>query len=74
LALLPGAAGFAAGSRIAKTRSDLNALLYADGIHDSLYRAAGQTLTSPARAAAPEPTMLAVPVMRDGREEALAPA
>lgn len=49
LALLVGAAGFTAGSRIAKTRADLNALLYADGIHDSLYRAVGRTLMSPER-------------------------
>jgi alkylation response protein AidB-like acyl-CoA dehydrogenase len=74
LALLAGAAGFAAGSRTAKTRSDLNALLYADGIHDSLYRAAGRALTGPARAAAPEPALPAVPAMRDRRDEALAPA
>ena len=37
-----GAAGFRADSQIAKTRRDLNGLLYADGIHDSLYRAAGK--------------------------------
>ncbi|MGV9677084.1 acyl-CoA dehydrogenase family protein [Nocardia sp. NPDC003482] len=42
LVLLLGAAGFRADSRAAKTRSDLNGLLYADGIHDSLYRAAGK--------------------------------
>ena len=29
-------------------RRDLNALLYADGIHDSLYRSAGRGLTTPA--------------------------
>jgi alkylation response protein AidB-like acyl-CoA dehydrogenase len=44
LALLSGASGFTAGSRTAKARRDLNALLYADGIHDSLYRSAGRTL------------------------------
>jgi hypothetical protein len=49
-------------------------VLYADGIHDSLYRAAGRTLTGPARATAPEPALPAVPLKRDGREEALAPA
>jgi len=74
LALLAGAAGFTAGSRTAKTRSDLNALLYADGIHDSLYRAAGRTLTGPARATAPRPALPAVPAMRDGRDQALASA
>jgi hypothetical protein len=74
LALLAGAAGFTAASRTAKTRSDLNALLYADGIHDSLYRAAGRTLTGLPKAAAPEPALPAVPAMRDGRDQALAPA
>jgi hypothetical protein len=49
-------------------------VLYADGIHDSLYRAAGRTLTGPARATAPEPALPAVPLMRDGQEEAFAPA
>lgn len=42
LALLLGAAGFRADCQIAKTRRDLNGLLYADGIHDSLYRTAGK--------------------------------
>ena len=40
LALLLGAAGFRADCRVAKARRDLAGLLYADGIHDSLYRAA----------------------------------
>lgn len=44
LALLAGASGFVAGSATAKAVRDLNALLYADGIHDSLYRAAGRSL------------------------------
>jgi alkylation response protein AidB-like acyl-CoA dehydrogenase len=48
LALLAGASGFVAGSATAKAVRDLNALLYADGIHDSLYRAAGRALTTPA--------------------------
>ena len=48
-ALLAGAAGFTTGSVTAKARRDLNALLYADGIHDSLYRAAGRHLTSSAQ-------------------------
>jgi alkylation response protein AidB-like acyl-CoA dehydrogenase len=51
LALLAGASGFVAGSATAKAVRDLNALLYADGIHDSLYRAAGRTLAAPAPAA-----------------------
>ena len=46
LALLAGAAGFTADSRTAITRADLNALLYADGRHDSLYRTAGRDITS----------------------------
>ena len=48
LALLAGARGFVAGCATAKAVRDLNALLYADGIHDSLYRAAGRTLTAQA--------------------------
>jgi alkylation response protein AidB-like acyl-CoA dehydrogenase len=47
LALLAGAAGFTADCRTTKTRADLNALLYADGIHDSLYRAVGRIFTRP---------------------------
>ena len=52
LALLTGAAGFTADSGTAKARRDLNALLYADGIHDSLYRSAGRSLTQPGRQSA----------------------
>lgn len=47
LTLLVGALGFTAESALAKARRDLNGLLYADGIHDSLYRAAGRALTPP---------------------------
>lgn len=50
LALLCGASGFVAASSAAKAVRDLNALLYADGIHDSLYRAAGRALTASADA------------------------
>jgi len=46
LALLVGAAGFTAGSPLVKAIGDLAALRYADGIHDSLYRAAGRALTT----------------------------
>ncbi len=46
LALLAGAVGFTDGCPIAKARSDLAGLLYADGIHDSLYRSAGRALTT----------------------------
>ncbi|GAB3452570.1 hypothetical protein [Actinophytocola sediminis] len=42
LALLLGAAGFRADSQTVKARRDLSGLLYADGIHDSLYRTAGK--------------------------------
>jgi alkylation response protein AidB-like acyl-CoA dehydrogenase len=44
LAPLVGAAGFQATSPIAKARQDLAGLLYADGIHDSLYRSGGLSL------------------------------
>ena len=44
LAPLIGAAGFQRGHPIAKARADLTGLLYADGIHDSLYRASGLRL------------------------------
>ena len=33
-----------ADSKLAKARRDLNGLLYADGIHDSLYRAVGRAV------------------------------
>ena len=49
LTLLAGAAGFA-DSRTAKACRDLNALLYADGIHDSLYLSAGRSLASSSQA------------------------
>jgi alkylation response protein AidB-like acyl-CoA dehydrogenase len=55
LALLVGAAGFRADCRIAKTRRDLNGLLYADGIHDSLYRAAGKRHIAGESTAVPVP-------------------
>jgi alkylation response protein AidB-like acyl-CoA dehydrogenase len=44
LAPLIGAAGFQHAHTIAKARADLTGLLYADGIHDSLYRSGGLTL------------------------------
>lgn len=63
LALLTGAGGFVSGCATAKAVRDLNALLYADGIHDSLYRAAGRDLTARAAGAAhvppPRPAALA---------------
>jgi hypothetical protein len=48
LALLVGAAGFTADSPLVKAAGDLAALRYADGIHDSLYRATGRALTTAA--------------------------
>jgi hypothetical protein len=50
LPLLVGAGGFRADSALAKARADVGGLLYADGIHDSLLRSAGRTLTTPAPA------------------------
>jgi alkylation response protein AidB-like acyl-CoA dehydrogenase len=55
LAPLLGAAGFRADCRTAKTRRDLGGLLYADGIHDSLLRAAGKHHTSSANSVIPAP-------------------
>ncbi|MGH4010199.1 MAG: acyl-CoA dehydrogenase family protein [Pseudonocardiaceae bacterium] len=54
LALLLGAIGFRVDSPIAKIRRDLNGLLYADGIHDSLYRTAGKHHTGLTGTAVPE--------------------
>jgi alkylation response protein AidB-like acyl-CoA dehydrogenase len=55
LALLLGATSFRADSPIAKTRRDLAGLLYADGIHDSLYRTAGKHHTTPTELVIPQP-------------------
>ena len=44
LAPLIGATGFRRGHPAAKARADLNGLLYADGIHDALYRSWGIAL------------------------------
>lgn len=44
LAPLLGAAGFHMRHPVAKARRDLAGLLYADGIHDSLYRSGGTSL------------------------------
>jgi alkylation response protein AidB-like acyl-CoA dehydrogenase len=41
LAPLLGACGFQQASPVAKARADITGLLYADGIHDSLYRSGG---------------------------------
>ncbi|EWC64516.1 hypothetical protein UO65_0123 [Actinokineospora spheciospongiae] len=48
---------------IAKTRRDLAELLFADGIHDSLYRSAGRAHTS---------TPIAMPVQRENAQVASA--
>jgi hypothetical protein len=55
LVLLAGADGFRAASPLAKALGDLRAFLYADGIHDSLYRAAGRALTAVPAGSAPIP-------------------
>ncbi|MDH6574408.1 hypothetical protein P3T29_000023 [Kitasatospora sp. MAP5-34] len=52
LSLLVGAGGLQAHSTLAKARAGLGGLLYADGIHDSLLRSGGRTLTTAARARA----------------------
>lgn len=44
LAPLVGAVGFQHDHPIAKARADLDALQFADGIHDSLYRSGGAEL------------------------------
>ncbi len=49
LAPLAGAVGCASGSPLEKAGRDLRALLYADGIHDSLYRAVGRAMMKPSR-------------------------
>lgn len=61
-------------ARAAITRADLNALLYADGIYDSLYRTAGRDITSLARTTAADTAVSQVPAMRAERIEAPAPA
>ncbi len=69
LALLLGAVGYRADSPIAKTHRDLGGLLYADGIHDSLYRAAGRRHTAfrlPVPHPRPAPSLAGVPVSSDG--------
>ena len=56
LAPLIGASGFQRNHPAAKAHADLTGLLYADGIHDSLYRSGGVTLLASAvlaHAAAP---------------------
>ncbi|GAA3957191.1 acyl-CoA dehydrogenase family protein [Actinoplanes auranticolor] len=56
LAPLIGASGFKRSHPAAKARADLTGLLYADGIHDSLYRSGGVTLLASASAGAPTQT------------------
>jgi alkylation response protein AidB-like acyl-CoA dehydrogenase len=74
LALLEGAAGFTASSLAVKVRADLNAILYADGIHDSLYRSAGRNLITSAIPALPGTAAAPVPQPRDQHDQALARA
>jgi alkylation response protein AidB-like acyl-CoA dehydrogenase len=57
LAPLIGASGFQASHPVAKARADLTGLLYADGIHDSLYRSGGATLLNSAAVRPPAPSL-----------------
>ncbi len=64
LAPLIGAVGFQRGHPVAKARADLTGLLYADGIHDSLYRSGGVSLLA-------EPALAPVVPIRPGVTTAL---
>ncbi|MEO6090203.1 MAG: acyl-CoA dehydrogenase family protein [Umezawaea sp.] len=64
LAVLLGAAGFQSSCQTVKTGRDLGGLLYADGIHDALYRTAGKYHTVP---------VLTVPEPRAARGEVEVP-
>ncbi|NJC66444.1 hypothetical protein HC028_18315 [Planosporangium flavigriseum] len=55
LAPLLGASGFRQASPVAKARADLTGLLYADGIHDSLYRSGGISLLRRSAAGSAQP-------------------
>lgn len=44
LAILAGARSYQADDKINKVQRDLHGFLYADGVHDALYRAAGRSL------------------------------
>ncbi|HKM77813.1 MAG TPA: acyl-CoA dehydrogenase family protein [Candidatus Bathyarchaeia archaeon] len=46
LAILAGARSYQAHDKLNKVQRDLQGFLYADGIHDALYRAAGRSLLS----------------------------
>jgi hypothetical protein len=68
LAPLLGAAGFMRRSAIAKARADLTGLLYADGIHDSLYRSGGLSLVRQAWAAGSEPATRTEPAPHESQQ------
>jgi alkylation response protein AidB-like acyl-CoA dehydrogenase len=55
LAPLIGAAGYQRSHPVAKAHADLTGLLYADGIHDSLYRSGGSSLLAAPVASRPAP-------------------
>ena len=59
VAPLIGASGFQRGHPVAKARADLTGLLYADGIHDSLYSSGGVTLLASAGTHTPAPALAA---------------
>lgn len=71
LAPLIGATGFRQASTLAKTRADLTGLLYADGIHDSLYRSGGRTLLANTTA---QPSGAVIPLTTTRRDPANQPA
>jgi hypothetical protein len=55
LAPLLGACGFQQASPVAKARADITGLLYADGIHDSLYRSGGVSFVRKSAGSAYQP-------------------
>jgi alkylation response protein AidB-like acyl-CoA dehydrogenase len=55
LAPLLGACGFQQASSVAKARADITGLLYADGIHDSLYRSGGVSFVRKSAGSAYQP-------------------
>jgi hypothetical protein len=56
LSVLIGAVGFTAEHHLQKARHDLDALRYADGMHDSLNRSAGRALLAASTTPTPHPT------------------
>lgn len=67
---LVGASGFQANGSLVKAQADLTGLLYADGIHDSLFRSGGKHLTGDQAATVPGPTSPGIPMPRSDGERA----